>query len=384
MRRLTVLDSTLREGEQFVSSYFTLDQRLEIARLLDRVGVTFIEVPTPVASVETRRAIEEICKLNLRAHIVTHVRCAEADVEAALDTSVYGLNLFYGTSETLRSYSHGRRVDQIVQEAVPLIRRIRDAGRYVRFSAEDAFRSDLVDLLTVFDAVVEAGAQRIGLPDTVGIATPRQVERIIRLCSERYPDVGIEFHGHNDTGCAIANVISAYEGGADCLDVTVMGIGERNGIASLSGLIAQLYIHYPEQLATYDLTQLPVLDQYVASCLNIPIPFNAPITAPSAFTHRAGVHTKAILQNPHAYEVLNPEDFGLVRHVDVGSRLTGRYAVGHHAASLGLQLSNDEINQLTRALRERAESGALNQDEVNNFIHQWYQEQQKGHLVWER
>jgi homocitrate synthase len=90
------------------------------------------------------------------------------------------------------------------------------------------------------------------------------------------------------------------------------------------------------------------------------------------------------LQNPHAYEVLNPEDFGLVRHVDVGSRLTGRYAVGHHAASLGLQLSNDEINQLTRALRERAESGALNQDEVNNFIHQWYQEQQKGHLVWER
>jgi homocitrate synthase len=384
MRRLTILDSTLREGEQFVNSYFTLEQRLEIARLLDRVGVTFIEVPTPVASPETRRAIEEICNLNLRAHIVTHVRCAEPDVEAALNTPVYGLNLFYGTSESLRSYSHGRRVDQIVQEAVPLIRRIRDAGRYVRFSAEDAFRSDLVDLLTVFDAVVEAGVQRIGLPDTVGIATPRQVERIIRLCSERYPNVGIEFHGHNDTGCAIANVISAYEGGADCLDVTVLGIGERNGIASLSGLIAQLYIHYPEQLAAYDLTQLPLLDRYVANCLNMPIPFNAPITAPSAFTHRAGVHTKAILQNPRAYEVLNPEDFGLARYVDVGSRLTGRYAVGHHAAMLGLQLDNDEVNQLTRALRERAESGALNQDEVNEFIQQWYQEQQKGHLVWER
>jgi homocitrate synthase len=384
MRRLSILDSTLREGEQFVSSYFTLEQRLEIARLLDRVGVTFIEVPTPVASQETRQAIEEICKLNLRAHILTHVRCAEADVEAALEMPVYGLNLFYGTSEALRSYSHGRRVDQIVQEAVPLIRRVRAAGRYVRFSAEDAFRSDLVDLLTVFDAVVDAGVQRIGLPDTVGIATPRQVERIIRLCSERYPDVGIEFHGHNDTGCAIANVIAAYEGGADCLDVTVMGIGERNGIASLSGLISQLYIHYPEQLATYDLTQLPVLDQYVASCLNVPIPFNAPITAPSAFTHRAGVHTKAVLQNPRSYEVLNPQDFGLARHVDLGSRLTGRYAVGHHAATLGLQLDNDEINQLTRALRERAESGALNQDEVDSFIHQWYQEQQKGNLVWER
>jgi homocitrate synthase len=384
MRRLTILDSTLREGEQFVSSYFTLEQRLEIARLLDSVGVSFIEVPTPVASAETRHAIEEICKLKLRAQVLTHVRCAEADVEAALDLPVYGLNLFYSTSEALRSYSHGRRVDQIVQEAVPLIRRVRAAGRYVRFSAEDAFRSDLVDLLTVFDAVVDAGVQRIGLPDTVGIATPRQVERIIRLCSERYPNVGIEFHGHNDTGCAIANVISAYEGGADCLDVTVLGIGERNGIASLSGLISQLYIHYPEQLATYDLTQLPVLDQYVASCLNISIPFNTPITAPSAFTHRAGVHTKAVLQNPRSYEVLDPQDFGLARHVDLGSRLTGRYAVGHHAATLGLQLSSDEITLLTRALRERAESGALNQDEVDSFINQWYQEQQKGTLVWER
>ncbi len=119
----------------------------------------------------------------------------------------------------------------------------------MRFSAEDAFRSDLVDLLTVFDAVVAAGVQRIGLPDTVGIATPRQVERLVRLCAERYPQVGIEFHGHNDTGCALANTFAALEAGADCLDVTVMGIGERNGIASLSGLIAQLYIHlgYTEQ-----------------------------------------------------------------------------------------------------------------------------------------
>src|SRR5881396_1912416 len=112
------------------------------------------------------------------------------------------------------------------------------------------------NLLTVFDAVVAAGVQRIGLPDTVGIATPRQVEQLVRLCAERYPQVGIEFHGHNDTGCALANTFAALEAGADCLDVTVMGIGERNGIASLSGLIAQLYIHYPELLETYDLTQL--------------------------------------------------------------------------------------------------------------------------------
>jgi homocitrate synthase len=383
MRSLAILDTTLREGEQFIKTFFTLEQRLQIARLLDALGVTFIEVPSPVSSPETHTAIQALCELNLNAHIVPHVRCVEADIQAALATPVHGLNLFFGTSHELRSYSHGRRIDQIMAEAVPLIKYIRSCGRYVRFSTEDAFRSDLVDLLTVFDAVVDAGVERIGLPDTVGIAAPRQVEQLVRLIADRYPTVGIEFHGHNDSGCAIANTIAAFEGGADCLDVTVLGIGERNGIASLSGIIAQLYMHYPELLAHYDLTKLVDVDHYVAECLNIEIPFNMPITAQNAFTHRAGVHTKAVLRNPHAYEVLNPSDFGLARHVDIGSRFTGRYAVGHHASLLGLQLNTNEIAQLTQALKERAEYGSMSEEQVDAFIHAWYQE--KGNnLVWER
>jgi homocitrate synthase len=371
MRSLAILDTTLREGEQFMGAFFTQEQRLQIARLLDALGVTFLEVPSPVASPDTYEAIMALAEQNLRAHIVPHVRCVENDVLTALTMPIYGLNLFFGTSQELRSYSHGRRIDQIKSEAVPLIRHVRAQGRYVRFSAEDAFRSDLVDLLTVFDAVVEAGVERIGLPDTVGVATPRQVERIVRLVADRYPGVGIEFHGHNDTGCAIANTIAAFEGGADCVDVTIMGIGERNGIASLSGIIAQLYIHYPELLAHYDITQLPVIDQYVAKILNIEVPFNMPVTATNAFSHKAGVHTKAVLHNPRAYEVINPSDFGLMRRVEVGS---------HRAVTLGLQLTNDEILQLTQAIKECAEQGALNDDEVNAFMFAWYQE--KGNLVY--
>lgn len=382
MRSLAILDTTLREGEQFIKTFFTLEQRLQIARLLDALGVTFIEVPSPISSPETHNAIQALCELKLNAHIVPHVRCVESDIQAALATPIHGLNLFFGTSNELRSYSHGRRIDQIMAEAVPLIKYIRSCGRYVRFSTEDAFRSDLVDLLTVFDAVVDAGVERIGLPDTVGIAAPRQVEQLVRLIADRYPTVGIEFHGHNDSGCAIANTIAAFEGGADCLDVTVLGIGERNGIASLSGIIAQLYMHYPELLTQYDLTKLVEIDRFVAECLKIEIPFNMPITAPNAFTHRAGIHTKAVLRNPHAYEVLNPSDFALARHVDIGSRFTGRYAVGHRASSLGLQLNTNEIAQLTQALKEHAEHGSLSENEVDEFIHAWYQE--KGNnLVWE-
>ena len=160
-----------------------------------------------------------------------------------------------------------------------------------------------------------------------------------------------------------------------------MGIGERNGIASLSGLISQLYIHYPELLEAYELSQLAPLDNFVSECLDFPIPFNMPITAPGAFTHRAGVHTKAVLLNPRTYEALAPTDFGLIRHIDIGSRITGKYAVGDRAATLGLCLSNNEVCHLTHALKERAEHGSLNQEEVDEFIHSWYQE--KGSVTWE-
>jgi homocitrate synthase len=372
MSRLIILDSTLREGEQFTGAFFQQEQRVAIARQLDAIGVGMIEVPAPLASLDMQQSIEDLCALNLQAQIVAHVRCVEADVQATLETPVAGLNLFYGTSAELRTNSHGRNIEQIIAEAVPLIRLVRAAGRYVRFSAEDAFRSDLIDLLTVFDAVVDAGAERIGLPDTVGIATPCQVERLVRLCHERYPGVGIEFHGHNDTGCALANTIAALEGGADCLDVTVLGIGERNGIAPLSGLIAQLYTHYSEQLEGYNLGELAALDHYVAESLHVNIPFNMPITAPGAFTHRAGIHTRAVLRNPRAYEALNPDDFGLDRRLDIGSRYTGQHAVGQRVSELGLQLNDEEIRRLTRALKMRTETGAISPEEVDVFIQGWW------------
>jgi len=134
-------------------------------------------------------------------------------------------------------------------------------------------------------------------------------------------------------------------------------------------------------VSSYNLTQVAPLDQFVAACLNLIIPFNTPITAPGAFTHKAGVHTRAVLRNPRSYEVLDPADFGLMRRVDVGSRITGRHAVGHRATTLGLRLSNDEVNRLTSALKMRAEQGTLNQEEADAFIQSWYQEE--GTLQWE-
>src|SRR5437764_3343139 len=153
MRPLAILDTTLREGEQFAGAFFSLEQRLTIVRSLDALGVTFIEVPSPIVSPETRQSVQTICELDLRAHIVAHVRCVEADVQAALETPVFGLNLFYGTSTELRTFSHGRRVDQIIADAVPLIRCIRAYGRLVLYSAEVAYRRYHCEMFTVLTAV---------------------------------------------------------------------------------------------------------------------------------------------------------------------------------------------------------------------------------------
>ncbi len=365
---LAIVDTTLREGEQFSGAHFSSEQRLALAQQLDAFGIDIIEVPSPRLSPQTAADVRALAALGLRSRVVAHIRCAAADLEAAQEAGVAGVHLFYGASPQLRAHSHGRALEQVAREAAALVSQARAAGLYTRFSCEDAFRTPLDDLTRVFDPVVAAGAQRIGLPDTVGIATPWQVIERVRYVHARYPQVGIEFHGHNDTGCAVANALAALEAGADCIDVTILGIGERNGIASLSGLIAGVYPRWRGLLARYDLTRLPELDRAVARWLDMPIPFNSPITSESAFTHRAGVHTKAVLHMPGAYEALDPASFGLLRRIDTTSRQVGRHALRARAAALGLDLDDAASRAAASAIKQLADAGPLSQAVVDEVI----------------
>jgi homocitrate synthase len=366
--RLRIVDSTLREGEQFAGAHFTSEQRRDLARRLAEFGVDVLELPSPLVSPQTAEDVRAIATMGLPVRAVTHVRCVDADVTAALDSGVQGVHLFFGTSPQLRAYSHGRSLEHVAAAAQRQVRRVREAGLYVRFSAEDAFRTDLADLLPVFDAVVAAGAMTIGLPDTVGIATPWQVSERVACLRQRYPETGIEFHGHNDTGCAIANALAALEAGADHVDVTVLGIGERNGITSLSGLVAALYPRHRELLAGYDLPCLPALDRHVARLLGMPIPFNSPITSESAFSHRAGVHTNAVLRGPAAYEALDPASFGLARRIESATRVGGHAALVARAAELGLTLGGEQARIALGALKRLADERAPAQSQVDAII----------------
>lgn len=369
-----IIESTLREGEQFANAFFTSDQKLEIAGLLDTFGVEYLELTSPAASPQSEQDCKRIADLGLKAKILTHVRCHMDDAKLAVDTGVDGIDVVFGTSSYLREFSHGKDIPYIIDSAIEVIEFVKSQGLEVRFSSEDSFRSDLVDLLTIYRAVDKIGVNRVGIADTVGVANPRQVYDLVRTLRS-IVTCDIEFHGHNDTGCAVANAYCALEAGATHVDTSVLGIGERNGITPLGGLIARMYTYDPNLVRSrYHLPMLREVENYVAGLVSVDVPFNNYITGYTAFTHKAGIHAKAILNNPSTYEILDPADFGLTRYIHVAHRLTGWNAIKQRAEQLQLTISDDDIKLITAQIKVLADQKRLSLDDVDVLLRQFHSE----------
>jgi homocitrate synthase len=369
LESFSIIDSTLREGEQFVNAFFTTEQKIRIATLLDAFGVEYIELTTPAASPQSERDCRAIAGLGLRTKTLTHTRCALEDVKMAVDTGVNGVDVVIGTSSKLREFSHGKSIDQIIEMAQTVLAYLKTQNVEMRFSTEDSLRSEPEDLFRVYEAVDQIGVHRVGIADTVGIGNPRQIYALVSELRKRVK-ADIEFHGHNDTGCAIANAFAALEAGATHIDTSILGIGERNGITSLGGLVARIYSIDPALVAKYQLPLMMLLDQTVARLVSVDIPFNNYITGFSAFTHKAGIHTKAVLNNPSTYEILKPEDFGLKRYIHIGHRLTGWNTIRYRAEQLGLNLSDAEIKRITEEVKLLADHHDLTLDEVDSMLYE--------------
>lgn len=367
VRPFSIIESTLREGEQFVNAFFSTDQKVTLAKLLDEFGVEYLELTSPMASPQSREDCEVIAGLGLRAKVLTHTRCHPDDARVAVETGVDGVDVVIGTSSHLRRFSHGRTIDEIIAVAREVVPMLKESGVEVRFSTEDSLRSDPEDLFRVYEAVDAMGVDRVGVADTVGIGTPRQIYELVAELRRRVR-ADIEFHGHNDSGCAIANAYCALEAGATHIDTTVLGIGERNGITSLGGLIARLSAVDPDSVRKYRLPLLREIDQHVASLVGVEVPFNTCITGFSAFTHKAGIHAKAVLNDPTTYEALRPEDFGLTRYVHIAHRLTGWNAVKHRAEQLGLRFTDEQLKAITARIKSLADCDALTLEHVDALL----------------
>ena len=368
-----IIESTLREGEQFVGANFTTDDKLRIADALDEFGVEYIELTSPAASPQSLEDAKTIARRGLKAKVLTHVRCHVDDAKRALDTGVHGIDLVIGTSSYLREFSHGLAMEQVIARSVEVLSWVRAQAPNVelRFSTEDSFRSEESDLFRVYLAVDQVGVNRFGIADTVGIATPLRVYQLVGGL-RRLVKAGIEFHGHNDSGCAIANSVTALEAGATHIDTSILGIGERNGITPLGGLIARMYATNPSVVRKkYKLRKLRKLDDMIANMVGVGIPFNNYITGVTAFTHKAGIHAKAILNQPEAYEILNPKDFGMTRYISIAHKLTGWNAIKDRAEQLGLPLTDDQIKEVTAHIKALADQKQLDLNDVDELLYRW-------------
>lgn len=376
-QRYQIIESTLREGEQFANAFFTRENKVKIATMLSEFGCQYIELTSPVSSQASYDDCKYICSLGLKAKILTHVRCNMEDAKRAVECGVDGVDLVIGTSSFLREYSHGKSMAMIKQTALEVIEYVKSKGVEVRFSSEDSFRSDLVDILALYQAVDKAGVNRVGIADTVGGATPRMVYDLVRTL-RGVVGCDIECHFHDDTGCSVANAVTALEGGATHVDTSVLGIGERNGITPLGALMARMVVSAPEYTkATFDLPRLKDIEEYVASVVEINIPFNNPVTGFCAFTHKAGIHAKAILANPSTYEIIDPALFGLTRYVNITSRITGWNAVKGRITQLGLDgpggfETDDQIKEVTAKIKQLADIRPLAIDDADSIIHAYH------------
>ncbi|KAI8848894.1 hypothetical protein BC829DRAFT_362307 [Chytridium lagenaria] len=368
----SIIESTLREGEQFANAFFDTETKVKIAKALDEYGVEYIEITSPAASAQSLADCKTICQLGLKAKILTHVRCHMDDARIAVETGVDGLDVVIGTSSYLREFSHGKDIDYIIKQATEVITFIKSKGLEVRFSSEDSFRSDLVDLLNIYRTVDKLGVDRVGIADTVGCANPRQVYDLVRTLRS-VVSCDIECHFHDDTGCAISNAYAALEAGATHIDTSVLGIGERNGITPLGGLCARMYAADKDYvMKKYRLDKLRDVENLVAEAVQIQVPFNNYITGYCAFTHKAGIHAKAILNNPSTYEILKPEDFGMTRYVSIGHRLTGWNAVKNRVQQLGLSLSDEQVKDVTAQIKNLADIKPLGIEEVDTLLRHFH------------
>ncbi len=356
-----IFDTTLRDGEQAPGFSLDVDAKLRFARALDALGVDVIEAGFPIASPADAAAVEMISRELRRPTIAALARCRREDIEVAASAlrpaARPRIHTFLATSDL-----HLTRKLRITREAcmeaiVTGVAQARRATDDVEFSAEDATRSDSDFLCRVVEAAIHAGATTINLPDTVGYATPDEIREFFTTIRERVPNADkavFSAHCHDDLGLAVANSLSAVQGGVRQVECCVNGIGERAGNASLEEFVMALKVRndrLPYDTAI-DTTKLYETSQLICQLTSEAIQSNKAIVGRNAFAHEAGIHQDGVLKDPSTYEIMRPQDVGQPTARLVLGKHSGRHAVARRAEELGLTLTADELPEVYRAVIE--------------------------------
>jgi 2-isopropylmalate synthase len=355
--RITVFDTTLRDGEQSPGCSMNRQEKLRLAHQLDRLGVDVIEAGFPIASEGDFESVKAIAAVIRRPIIAGLARAGQADIERAWEALKGAahprIHVFLATSDIHLQYKLRITRDQCLAQARDAVRLAKSLCADVEFSPEDATRTDIDFLCRVLDAVVEAGATTLNIPDTVGYAVPSEFGELIATIRRRVKgieNVVISAHCHNDLGMAVANAMAAVANGARQVECTINGIGERAGNASLEEIVMAMRVR-PDQYAGDTgvvSEQIFAASQMLSEITGIPVQPNKAITGRNAFAHEAGIHQDGMLKNPLTYEIMTPKSVGVPDSKLVLGKHSGRHALGIRCEQLGYQFDRRALDDIYR------------------------------------
>lgn len=350
-KKIYLVDTTLRDGEQTAGVVFANGEKIRIAKMLDEIGVDQLEVGIPTMGGDEKETIAKIAKLGLNASIMAWNRAVVKDVQESLSCGVDAVAISVSTSDIHIEHKLKTSRQWVLDHVTEAVVFAKKEGVYISVNAEDASRSDMNFLIEFTKCAKEAGADRLRFCDTVGVLDPFKTYDMIKTIKNAV-DIDIEMHTHNDFGMATANALAGVKAGANFIGVTVNGLGERAGNAALEEVVMALKHVYKTDLGI-DTTKFRELSEYVSAASGRQLPAWKAIVGTNVFAHESGIHVDGALKNPQTYEIFDPDEVGLERQIVIGKH-SGTAALINKFKEYGRVLTEQEVQELLPHVRKAA------------------------------
>jgi 2-isopropylmalate synthase len=353
---IRIFDTTLRDGEQTPGVSLTMEDKIEIARQLSKLGVDVIEAGSPMSSEGEKRVVKEIAAAGLESEICGLARATQSDIDAAIDCDVDVVHVFIPTSPVQMKYAVNMTPEQVLSATVDHVEYVKKHGLKCEFSPMDATRSEPRFLKQVCQAAEKAGADMLNIPDTVGIMIPKTMRKLIEDVRKAVK-MPISVHCHDDFGMAVANSLAAVEAGATQVHATINGLGERAGNASLEEVVMALHMIYKLKTGINS-RLLYSTSRMVATLTGIFVQANKAIVGENAFAHESGIHTRGVTVKPLTFEPIKPESVGRTRKL-VAGKLAGTRGIKAELQEIGIHPTEDQLKEIVQRVKELGDKGKM-------------------------
>ncbi|HAN43822.1 MAG TPA: 2-isopropylmalate synthase [Ruminococcaceae bacterium] len=360
-RKIKIFDTTLRDGEQSPGCSMNLEEKIEVARQLEKLRVDVIEAGFAISSKGDFESVAAIAKAVKDCSVASLARAVEKDIDAAYEAVKFAvaprIHTFISTSPVHMQYKLRMTPEQVIEKTAAMVAYAKKYLSDIEFSAEDAMRSQPEFLAKVVETAINAGATVVNIPDTVGFVTPAEMYEMITYLKNNVPNIGkaeISVHCHNDLGMAVANSLEAVKAGAAQVECTINGIGERAGNAALEEVVMALKTRKPyfNVDCRIDTTQIYRTSRLVYNIIGVTAPINKSIVGANAFAHESGIHQHGVLAEKSTYEIMTPESVGLNKNTMVLGKHSGRHGFEERLNELGYSFSQAEINSFFEKFKE--------------------------------